>query len=65
MSILALNNLGVPLLQNPRNNPAINPSFTLARFEDQLVYDDAILKRIEEAKKRKEEAVSKMEFERA
>lgn len=65
VGILALNNLGVPLLQNPASARPLDPNLTLARFEDQLVYDDFILQRIEELKARQNQAVAVMDFERA
>lgn len=73
MSILALNNLGFPLLkkppasltQSPGLGSTLNQNLTIARFEDQLVYDDYVLQRIEEIRVRKDEAVKRMEFEEA
>ena len=53
------------MTNSPSLNGTLRQNLSIARFEDQLVYDDYILQRIEEIRVRKDEAVKRMEFENA
>lgn len=73
VSLLAVNCLGraiVPSVPQPGLHDGHSRSFKEqrpagARFEDQLVYDQLVIAKLDMLKKIKEEAVANMEFEKA